>query len=89
MFYIYYINISSTQMSAVTWRTAHEHIVPDAFHFKKSLLRLLVRERQASQKWCLSSRHLTACGDYNRNICENTSSVYIASKYWKMTVFNF
>ena len=50
MFNKYYINISSTIMSAVTWRTAHKHIVPDAFRFKKSSSGLLVRERQASQK---------------------------------------
>ena len=42
--------------SAVTWRgTVHEHIVADAFRYKKSLSALLVHEQQASQKWYLST----------------------------------
>ena len=60
--YIYidiYIHIfRGTQISAMAWRTVHEHIVADAFHSKKSSWALLVHEEQASQKWkwCFSSR---------------------------------
>ena len=38
------------QVSPVTWRTVHEHIVEDAFCSKKSSSGLLVHEQQASQK---------------------------------------
>ena len=58
-------------ISAVTWRTVHEHIVADALRSKNSSSALLIHEQQASQKWCLSSRHSTACGDYERTIYEN------------------
>ena len=54
---------SGTQISGVTWQTVHDNIVADAFYPKKSLSELLVLDQQALQKWCLSSRHSTACGD--------------------------
>ena len=41
---------SGTQISAVTWRTAHEHIVADAFRSKKISSAVLVNEQQASLK---------------------------------------
>ena len=51
---------------------------------KKSSSALPVHVQQASQKWCLSSHYSTACGDYKKNIYENTSNNWKASKYWKM-----
>ena len=63
----------------------HEHRVADMFWSKKSSLALLAHEQQQPQKWCLSSRYSTACGDYKRNIYENKSSVCKTSKCWKMT----
>ena len=62
--YIYiYIHIHTywNTISAVTWRTAHEHIVADALHSKKSSSALPVHEQQASQKRCLLNRHSSAC----------------------------
>ena len=41
----------------------------------KSFSVLLIHEQQASQKWCLSSHHSTACGDYKRNIYMRTQAV--------------
>ena len=41
---------------------------------------IYIHEQQAPLKRCLSSRHSTACGDYKRNIYENTSSVRKTSK---------
>ena len=41
---------SVTQISAVTWRTVHEHIEADTFRSKKSLSTLLVHEQQPPQK---------------------------------------
>ena len=74
-FSMYILNSWIRLFSAVTWRTDHdEHIVADAFRSKKSLSALLVHEQQASQKWCLSSRHLTACGDYKIDIYENQAA---------------
>ena len=61
---------SGTQISAVTWRTIHEHLVTDVFRSRKSSSALLVHAKQASQKWYLSSHHSTACGDYKRHIYE-------------------
>ena len=49
-------------ISAVAWRTLHEHIVADAFRSKKSSSALLVHERQASQKRWVLNRHSTVCG---------------------------
>ena len=40
-------------MSAVTWRTVHEHVAADAFCSKKSSSALLAHEQQAPQKKCL------------------------------------
>ena len=37
-------------ISAVTWRTGHEHLVADAFQSKKSLSALFFHEQQAPQK---------------------------------------
>ena len=48
--YIYAYIYSGTQKSAVTWQTAYEHIVEDAFCSKKSPSVLLVLEQQASLK---------------------------------------
>ena len=45
-------------------RTGHKNIVADVFCSKKSSSALLVLGQQISQKWCLSSCHSTACGDY-------------------------
>ena len=52
----------------MTWQTVHEHIVAAAFCSKKSSSAVPVHEQQAPQKWCVSSCHLVACGDYKRNI---------------------
>ena len=52
----------------MTWQTVCEHIVADTFHSKKISSAPLVHEQQASQKWYLSSCHLTACHDYKRNM---------------------
>ena len=46
-------------ISAVSWRTVHEHIVADTFRSKKSSSALFVHEQQASQKRYLSSYHST------------------------------
>ena len=73
-----------TQISAVKWRTVHEHVVADAFSSKKSLSALLVHEQQASLKGCLSSCHSTACGDCNTKIYENTGSECKTFEYWKI-----
>ena len=51
--YIYIYIYSETQISAVTWRTANEHILADTFCSKKSSSALLVHEQKASQKGCL------------------------------------
>ena len=58
-------------ISAVTWRTVHEHLVANALRSSNSPSALLIHEQQASQKWCLSSHHSTACGDFERIIHEN------------------
>ena len=65
----------------MTWQTVYEHIVADAFRSKKSSSALLVHEKHAPQKWCLSSHHSTACGDHKRHIYENTSSVQNIYKF--------
>ena len=64
---------NGAQISA--WQTVHEPIVVDTFHSKKSSPVLLVYKLQVSQKWCFSSRHSTACGNYKKNIYGNTGSV--------------
>ena len=56
-------NNTGTKISTVTWWTVHKHIVTDMFCSKKSSSNLLVHEQQASQKWCLSSHHSTACDE--------------------------
>ena len=38
---------SGTQISAVTWRTVHKHLVADAFRSKKSSSALFVHDQQA------------------------------------------
>ena len=76
---------SGTQISAVTWETIHEHIVANVFCSKKSSSVLLFQEQQASLKWCLSSRHSTACCDCKKNIYENTGSGCKMSERWKET----
>ena len=68
-----FLNVE-TQISAVKWRTIHQHIVAEAFRSKKSSSALLLHEQQASQKWSLSRRHLTACSDYKRNIYDTQSA---------------
>ena len=72
-------------ISAVTWRAVHEYKVADAFRSKKSSSVLLVHEQQASQKWSLSRRHLTACSDYKRNIYD-TQSAQSQSHRSKMSI---
>ena len=67
--------------SAMTWQKVHQHTVVDAFCSRKSLSALLVHEEHASQKRYLSSCHSTACGEYNRNIYENTRSMRKTSKH--------
>ena len=49
-------------ISAVIWRTVHEHLVADAFCSRKSSSALLVHEQPASLKRCLLNHHSTACG---------------------------
>ena len=52
---------------------------------------LFVHEQQASQKWCLSSSHWTACAGYKKNIYENTSSVESGQmlKHDKLNICDF
>ena len=52
---------------------------------------LFVHEQQASQKWCLSKSHSTACAEYKKNIYENTSSVDSAQmlKHDILNICNF
>ena len=73
------------QISAVTWRTVHEHIVADAFRSKKILSGLLVNEQQASLK-CLSSCHSTACGDCRRKILKCFAHTACAQIYLSLAV---
>ena len=47
------IYIQWNTISAVAWRTFHEHIVGDVFCSKKTSSALLVDEKQASQRRCL------------------------------------
>ena len=76
----------------MSWWTVNKKTVSDAFFSKRSTSALLGHEQQTAQKWCLSIRHSTACGDYNENVYENTSNVCKTHKCWKMTYqkpFNF
>ena len=66
---------SVTRISAVTLGTVHELAVAGVFPSKKRSPVLLVPEEQTPLKWCLSSRHSTACKYCKRKINENTGSV--------------
>ena len=63
-------------ITAVTWWTVHEYIVADACRSKKRESAFFVHERQASLKWCVASRHLSACGYCKWNIYMRTQEVW-------------